>query len=98
MATTLIQFDQFELDLGRYELRRAGRVLKLEKIPMELLILLAGKQGQLVTRQEIIEKLWGSDVFSTDQVAASGVDVIDTGKTSRPNFPLPAWGEIVYSG
>jgi DNA-binding winged helix-turn-helix (wHTH) protein len=59
----IIKFDEFELDLGRYELRRQGQPLKLEKIPMELLILLAGREGQLVTREEIIERLWGSNVY-----------------------------------
>lgn len=63
MQTEIIKFDQFELDLGRYELRRQGQPLKLEKIPMELLILLAEREGQLVTREEIIERLWGQNVF-----------------------------------
>jgi TolB-like protein/DNA-binding winged helix-turn-helix (wHTH) protein len=59
----LIRFDEFSLDCDRYELLRAGRPVKLEKNPMELLILLATKNGHLVTRQEIIERLWGKDVF-----------------------------------
>jgi len=59
----LLKFGDLELDLGSYQLRRNGAVLKLEKIPMELLILLAGKKGQLVSREEIIDKLWGKDVF-----------------------------------
>jgi TolB-like protein/DNA-binding winged helix-turn-helix (wHTH) protein/Tfp pilus assembly protein PilF len=57
------QFGEFELDPSRFELRRSGRVLKLERIPMDLLILLAEKQGDVATRQEIIERLWGKDVF-----------------------------------
>jgi|HubBroStandDraft_2_1064218.scaffolds.fasta_scaffold07116_5 DNA-binding winged helix-turn-helix (wHTH) protein/tetratricopeptide (TPR) repeat protein len=55
--------DEMELDLGRYELRRHGRRIKLEKKPMELLIFLVGRREQLVSRQEIISKLWGSDLF-----------------------------------
>ena len=57
-----------ELDLRRYELRRGTRVLKLEKIPMELLILLAQNRDRLVGREEIIKQLWGKDVFLTDRV------------------------------
>ena len=52
-----------ELDLARYELRRGGRVERLEKLPMELLTLLVERRGQLVTRAEILERLWGKDVF-----------------------------------
>jgi DNA-binding winged helix-turn-helix (wHTH) protein/tetratricopeptide (TPR) repeat protein len=54
---------EVELDLGRYELRRSGRRIKLEKKPMELLILLATRREQLVSREEITRKLWRSDLF-----------------------------------
>jgi len=57
------KFDEFELDPSRFELRRNGRVLKLERIPMELLLLLLEKDGSVVTRQEIVDHLWGKDVF-----------------------------------
>src|SRR6266436_566715 len=52
-----------ELDLGRYELRRQGRRVKLEKKPMELLIFLVGRREQLVSRKEIVSKLWRSALF-----------------------------------
>src|SRR6202165_3540243 len=54
---------EIELDLGRYELRRQGRRVKLEKKPMELLIFLFGRREQLVSRSEIVAKLWRSDLF-----------------------------------
>ena len=57
------QFSDYILDSGRYELRRGERALKLEKIPMELLILLVEREGALVSREEIIERIWGKDVF-----------------------------------
>jgi DNA-binding winged helix-turn-helix (wHTH) protein/Tol biopolymer transport system component len=63
MQASILHFDQFELDLNSYELRRCGRAIKLEKLPMELLILLAENHGQLVTREQIIQRLWGDNVF-----------------------------------
>lgn len=54
---------EIELDLGRYELRRRGRRVKLERKPMELLIFLVSRREQLVSRKEIIAKLWRSDLF-----------------------------------
>src|SRR5260370_36732500 len=54
---------EIELDLGRYELRRHGRRIKLEKKPMELLIFLVVRREQLVSRKEIVTKLWRSDLF-----------------------------------
>jgi TolB-like protein/DNA-binding winged helix-turn-helix (wHTH) protein/Tfp pilus assembly protein PilF len=63
MPASLHKFGDFELDLARFELRRNGELLKLERIPMELLQLLLEKNGEIVTRQEIVERLWGKDVF-----------------------------------
>lgn len=55
--------DDLELDAHSYQLRRSGRLLKLERIPMDLLLLLVEQRGQLVTREQIIERVWGKDVF-----------------------------------
>ena len=55
--------DDLELDLRAYELRRSGQRLRLERIPMELLLLLIERRGELVTREQIIERVWGKDVF-----------------------------------
>jgi len=55
--------EDLELDVRAYELRRSGRALKLERIPMELLLLLVEYRGQLVTREQIIARIWGKDVF-----------------------------------
>jgi TolB-like protein/DNA-binding winged helix-turn-helix (wHTH) protein/Tfp pilus assembly protein PilF len=55
--------DGYELDLGAYELRRDGRALRLPRIPMEVLRLLIERRGNLVTREEIIDRIWGREVF-----------------------------------
>ena len=55
--------DGFELDLRALELRHSGQPLKLERIPMELLLLLIERRGQLITRDEIVLRIWGKDVF-----------------------------------
>src|ERR1700757_2331813 len=55
--------DDLELDRGTYELRRSGKSLRLSRIPMELLLLLVDRRGDLVTREEIVERIWGKDVF-----------------------------------
>ena len=54
---------RFRLDVAGYQLLRDGRAVRLERQPMELLILLASRSGALVTRQEIAARFWGSDVF-----------------------------------
>src|SRR5262249_33270515 len=51
------------MDLGRYELRHAGRRVKLERKPMELLIYLVGRRDQMVLREDIVKRLWRSNLF-----------------------------------
>ena len=63
MPVTIFEFGDFRLDRDGFELWRAGRSIKLERKPMELLILLATREGELVTRVEIAERLWGNEVF-----------------------------------
>lgn len=55
--------NDFDLDLRLGELRRSGRVLKLERIPMEVLLFLIEQKGQIVTREQIAETIWGKNVF-----------------------------------
>ncbi|MGH8639897.1 MAG: winged helix-turn-helix domain-containing protein, partial [Burkholderiales bacterium] len=59
----VLRFRDFELDLAAYELRRKGRAVRLERQPMDLLILLVERRRELVSRSEIIERLWGKDVL-----------------------------------
>jgi len=58
-----VRFDDFVLDFGRFQLIRSGCPLKLEGLPLQLLMFLIEKQGQLVTREQIADALWGKDVF-----------------------------------
>jgi DNA-binding winged helix-turn-helix (wHTH) protein len=70
MAATF-KFGDLELDVTAYELRRLGRPVKIERIPMDLLILLLERRGDLVSREEIVERLWGKESFLD---AESGVN------------------------
>jgi len=63
MPETKIFFADFELDLGRFQLCRAGHPVRLEGLPLQLLMFLVEHQGQLVTREQIADSLWGKDVF-----------------------------------
>lgn len=60
---SLFRFGDFELDVGEYQLRRNGRRVALERQPMDLLILLVERRRQLLSRAEIVDRLWGPDVF-----------------------------------
>jgi len=63
MPADIYRFADFELDRSAYQLRRKGRPVRIERIPLDLLFLLAERPGQLVTREDMIKRIWGKDVF-----------------------------------
>jgi TolB-like protein/DNA-binding winged helix-turn-helix (wHTH) protein/Tfp pilus assembly protein PilF len=62
----------FELDLQAGQLRRLGRACKIERIPMEVLLLLVQRRGELVSREQIVERVWGRDVYLDTDNAING--------------------------
>jgi len=58
-----IGFDDFELDFARFQLFYQGKPVRLEGLPMQLLMFLVENKGQLVTREQISAALWSKDVF-----------------------------------
>jgi len=61
--STRFYFASFELDPHTGELWKSGQPVKLPPQPTKLLIFLTSRRGELVTREEIKESLWGADTF-----------------------------------
>jgi DNA-binding winged helix-turn-helix (wHTH) protein len=59
----LIRFGTFQLDTQAGQLLKNGRVVRLKPQPLRLLQLLISRPGELVTRDEIRDLLWGTDTF-----------------------------------
>jgi len=53
----------FELDLHPRRLRRGSHALKLERIPFEILLLLLEHRDEIVTRDQIVSRVWGEAAF-----------------------------------
>jgi DNA-binding winged helix-turn-helix (wHTH) protein/Tfp pilus assembly protein PilF len=58
-----VSFGPYRLDLETGELRRSGIAVKLQAQPSKLLTLLVERAGELVTRDEIRRRVWGTDTF-----------------------------------
>ena len=88
MAAPVIQFEDVEVDLGKFEVRRAGRRVRLERQPFDLLLLLLRKRGELVPRKEIADSLWGPNVFvETDRSINNAVRKIRLALRDDPEHP-----------
>jgi len=80
--------DDFELNPRAYQLRSAGIPLKLKPIPMELLLFLVEQRGNLVTRDQIVERIWGKGVFlDSDNSINSAVSKIRRALRDNPEAP-----------
>jgi TolB-like protein/Tfp pilus assembly protein PilF len=63
METNLFRFATFELDCGSRELRDGARRVRLQDQPYEILRLMLDRPGDVVTRDELRQRLWPDGTF-----------------------------------
>jgi len=63
LNSRILQFGTFELDLTAGELRKGGRKVRVQEQPFQLLVALVEKPGEVVTREELKDKLWPGDTY-----------------------------------
>ncbi len=64
-TTPVVRFGIFQLDLKARELHKAGVKVKLQDQPFRVLAMLVEHAGQVVTRDELQQRIWPSDVYVT---------------------------------
>src|SRR5580704_3648650 len=60
---SLLRFSVFEVNLAAGELRKNGARIRLQEQPFQVLAALLQNAGQVVTREELREKIWPADTF-----------------------------------
>jgi TolB-like protein/DNA-binding winged helix-turn-helix (wHTH) protein len=63
LPKTVYRFGLYEVDSRTGELRKQGRSLKLRGRPFDILVLLLGHGGDVISREELRDKLWPADTF-----------------------------------
>src|SRR5271155_4947619 len=62
------RFDCFEVSLKQGTLLQRGKRLRVQDLPFKMLVVLLEKPGELVTKEELADRLWGQEIFTeTDQ-------------------------------
>jgi DNA-binding winged helix-turn-helix (wHTH) protein len=83
----IYQFDQFELDMARFELREEGTVQPLEPQVFTLLAYLIEHRERLVPKNELFEKLWDGRVVTdsalTSRIKSARQALGDSGKAQQ---------------
>jgi DNA-binding winged helix-turn-helix (wHTH) protein/tetratricopeptide (TPR) repeat protein len=82
-----LTFDDFELDLDRFELRRDGAPISLEPQAFEVLTFLVNHRNRVVSKQELLEGVWGT-TYVTDSALTTRIKEVrralgDDGRTQR---------------
>ena len=62
-SSRIVRFSTFEVNLHTGELRKRGQKVKLQEQPLQVLAALLERPGELVTREELRNKLWPADTF-----------------------------------
>src|SRR6201993_1633670 len=71
-----LRFGVFEVDLRAGELTKRGRRIRLQEQPFQVLAMLLEKPGELVTREELREKIWGQIVVDFDHGVNKAINKI----------------------
>ncbi|MGB9202656.1 MAG: winged helix-turn-helix domain-containing protein, partial [Terriglobales bacterium] len=83
-----LRFSSFELDLRTRELRKFGTRIKLQDQPFQILALLLEKPGEIVTREELRDRLWPADTFvDFDHSLNSAVKKLRQALNDDPDVP-----------
>src|SRR5271157_2467765 len=88
-----IHFGVYELDKDSMELRKHGVVLRLQEQPFRVLAMLAGRPGEIVTREELQEQIWGNTFVDFDQSLNKAVNRVR--EALNDNAGTPQYVETV---
>jgi len=84
---SVVRFEDCELDLGRYELRRRGTRIPVEPQVFDVLSLLVQHRSRLVPKEELLDEIWGDRFVSestlTSRIKAARQATGDDGDTQR---------------
>lgn len=84
---TTYRFENTEVDLGRHELRRDGEIVHVEPQVFDVLVYLLERAGELVTKNEILDNVWGdrfvSEAALSSRIAFARKALGDDGKQQR---------------
>jgi DNA-binding response OmpR family regulator len=72
-TSEVYRFGDAELDFARCELRRAGKAVDLSALEFKLLTAFVRRSGRLLTREQLLNEVWGHDTHVTDRVVDNQV-------------------------
>jgi len=84
----VFRFGDFEVDFNRFELRRGGRSVDLTPIEFKLLAAFIQSRRNVLSRQQLLDHVWGRDIFITDRVVDTHVGNLRRKLEADPDKPV----------
>jgi DNA-binding response OmpR family regulator len=81
------QFGDIEVDFARYEVRRSGQPIELTPTEFKLLAALVRSRGRVLSRNQLLDQVWGHGVFVTDRVVDTQVTNLRKKIEPEPSQP-----------
>ena len=86
-TTEIYRFGDIEVDTGRGELRRTGRVVETTPTEFRLLVTFVRNRGRVLSRDKLLDEAWGQDTFLTDRVVDNHIVALRKKIESDPAKP-----------
>ncbi len=83
----IYQFEDLEVDFSRFELRRAGAPISLTRLEFKILAALIKCRGQVVSRDRLLDLVWGEETYVTDRVIDNHVANLRKKLECHPGSP-----------
>ena len=82
------RFGDYEVDMSRFELRHGGKPVDLTPIEFKLLAAFVQNKRSVLTRQQLLDHVWGRDIFVTDRVVDTHVSNLRRKIEADPENPV----------
>jgi len=82
-----LRFGKVSIDFRRFEARRAGKILNMSRKEFGVLRLLAARAGEVVTRDELLDEVWGYDQYPTTRTVDNHIALLRTKLEEDPSKP-----------
>jgi DNA-binding response OmpR family regulator len=83
-----IKFGQVEVDFRRYEAHRGGRAIEMTRKEFALLRFLASREDTVVTRDELLNKVWGVDSYPVTRTVDNHISSLRAKLEADPARPV----------
>jgi DNA-binding response OmpR family regulator len=82
-----VRFADVEVDFRRYEARRKGKPVEMTRKEFAVLQLLASRAGEVVTRDQLLDEVWGYDSYPVSRTVHNHVAALRAKLEPDPSQP-----------